>query len=501
MVGANSSGKSTFLRSFPLLRQSVDSRTTGPILWNGDYVDLGNFSDALRTGSDGTITLGFKYVIPASKRRSRRNYLHHSFRSVVLEDIEFIIDMELCQDNKDDPTRVRGCSLSFGGQTIVIRFSKKGTVSKFKVNELDILELGDSYSAVQANNFIPLLQSDSDSDSDLERRRFFGRTPLLGSKISSALLSTLRPLFWGNTDSSTIRSIGRSIGLGTDSAMLEDMKGIRTDLISWQRKVNKLSTSDRQFRKIRDLRLADLTSFLLDLADRMLDNFASGVHYIAPVRATAERYYRKRDLAVDQVDARGENMAMFLLYLTQTERSRFQEWTKEHLGFYINTKSRAGHVSLTLRELGGEEEYNLADVGFGFSQILPIVTQLWSLGYQRSHSRRGRVLPTLYAIEQPELHLHPRLQAKVADIFAASVHSGGPDGSPLPLMVETHSHTIVNRLGQHIAEDRLDADDVQVMVFERESPSYASVRISEYDEDGFLRNWPYGFFEPERALT
>ncbi|MGP6295928.1 AAA family ATPase, partial [Pseudomonas aeruginosa] len=46
LVGKNSCGKSTFLRTFPLLRQSVQANTKSPILWFGDLVDFGDFSTA-----------------------------------------------------------------------------------------------------------------------------------------------------------------------------------------------------------------------------------------------------------------------------------------------------------------------------------------------------------------------------------------------------------------------------------------------------------------------
>ncbi len=46
LLGANSSGKSTFLRSFPLFKQSISNSTKGPILWYGDFVDFGTFKDA-----------------------------------------------------------------------------------------------------------------------------------------------------------------------------------------------------------------------------------------------------------------------------------------------------------------------------------------------------------------------------------------------------------------------------------------------------------------------
>ena len=48
LVGKNSSGKSSFIRSLPLLRQSVEANTTGPILWFGPYVDFGSFNQVLK---------------------------------------------------------------------------------------------------------------------------------------------------------------------------------------------------------------------------------------------------------------------------------------------------------------------------------------------------------------------------------------------------------------------------------------------------------------------
>ena len=53
LVGRNSSGKSSFLRSFPLVRQSLMTRTSSPILWYGDFVDLGSFKSAISDNTPG----------------------------------------------------------------------------------------------------------------------------------------------------------------------------------------------------------------------------------------------------------------------------------------------------------------------------------------------------------------------------------------------------------------------------------------------------------------
>jgi AAA15 family ATPase/GTPase len=71
LLGQNSSGKSSFLRVFPLLKQSVESRTTGPILWSGRLVDFGSFNDAHKRKSDNNIAFSFKFKLESE----RSNYL------------------------------------------------------------------------------------------------------------------------------------------------------------------------------------------------------------------------------------------------------------------------------------------------------------------------------------------------------------------------------------------------------------------------------------------
>ena len=64
LVGENSSGKSTFLRAFPLLKQSISKRTSGPILWAGDvddYVDFGSFEETVTNDKSDTIVFRFKF--------------------------------------------------------------------------------------------------------------------------------------------------------------------------------------------------------------------------------------------------------------------------------------------------------------------------------------------------------------------------------------------------------------------------------------------------------
>jgi len=69
------------------------------------------------------------------------------------------------------------------------------------------------------------------------------------------------------------------------------------------------------------------------------------VHYIAPLRATAERYYRLRNLAVDEVDYQGKNLAIFINSLTNRQLKEFNDWTNVHFGFSVSTDKSKGQVS------------------------------------------------------------------------------------------------------------------------------------------------------------
>ena len=66
LVGENSSGKSTFLRLFPLIKQSISKRTDGPLLWAGDvddYVDFGSFAETITNDGSTAMTLCFSFPI------------------------------------------------------------------------------------------------------------------------------------------------------------------------------------------------------------------------------------------------------------------------------------------------------------------------------------------------------------------------------------------------------------------------------------------------------
>jgi predicted ATPase len=174
-------------------------------------------------------------------------------------------------------------------------------------------------------------------------------------------------------------------------------------------------------------------------------------------------------------------------------------WTSEFIGYSIRPARSIGQVRLMLREGDARAEYNLADVGYGLSQILPVMAQIW-LSTRRRRAARAEF--RIVAIEQPELHLHPAFQTCIADALVGALAAAGEARNySLSLVVETHSEALINRLGELIAAGRIPQDTVGIYLFEKEAPNEVStVRMSEFDRDGVLENWPFGFFSSRVPL-
>ena len=162
-----------------------------------------------------------------------------------------------------------------------------------------------------------------------------------------------------------------------------------------------------------------------------------------------------------------------------------QEWGR-YLGLLqtirVVQEARLGNTIYVESE-GLNKEVPLDAVGVGVSQLLPVLV-LCLL------SEPGSMI----LLEQPELHLHPALQQRLADFLIAAVQSGRQ------LIVETHSEYIVSRLRRRIAEDTSDEDELlsmsKIVFAERDNQTgvttYREVELSPF---GKIEDWPRGFFD------
>lgn len=220
--------------------------------------------------------------------------------------------------------------------------------------------------------------------------------------------------------------------------------------------------------------------------------------YMGPVRADPRPFYpASQD---PEIGPRGEGAIPYLLhhksdlvsYWSTDERAIKRTPMSEALSFWLQkmgitsklTIDSVPNVATTARlpSISAPEKFiNLAQVGFGISQILPVLL----LGLK--DPQNGILL-----YEQPEIHLHPRLQAELGDFFLSVAQAGRT------VLLETHSDYLVNRLRRRIAEDTSGelASLVSILFVHSgtlDNPSSYVEKLS-INEDGSIQNCPADFF-------
>ena len=131
---------------------------------------------------------------------------------------------------------------------------------------------------------------------------------------------------------------------------------------------------------------------------------------------------------------------------------------------------------LTQDKTGKTDMVSIADVGFGVSQVLPVLVALIV-------AKPGR----LVYLEQPELHLHPRAQVELAHILAAAAKRG------VRVVVETHSSLLLLAVQTLVAEGKLSPELVRLHWFTRDENGATKITPAELDEAGAYGDWPEDF--------
>jgi predicted ATPase len=210
--------------------------------------------------------------------------------------------------------------------------------------------------------------------------------------------------------------------------------------------------------------------------------------YLGPLREFPQRSYVISGQAPSDVGVRGERSAEVLWFASRTKKQRQQ--MLENINRWVKEFGIAKEVRL--QRLGKSNQYqvlfvdaatdlpvNIADVGFGASQLLPIIVQ----GF---YAPSGSVM----LIEQPEIHLHPKAQATLGDLLMEVVKAGDRQ-----IIVETHSEHLLARIQRRIAEQKFSHEQVAIYYFEP-TPDGTKIHRLELDEYGQLvEPIPEGFFE------
>lgn len=516
LVGGNSSGKSTFLRTFPLIRQSISKRIEGPILWAGDvddYVDFGSFKET--KGPDKkSIDISFTFEI------KNNGGIFGALNSAKwYPKLETACLVDYCISIHQKPSRAgRGEEVStfevkLNAHKIVIEnLRRKNMPYTIRVDDKPLTLQFDNDQKENSGSLqraISMFVMVSQTIFGFQMPDLSGIWDALEEFVTQAcgndfpqsfeLTSFLARVFLMEKDPLAYLKNCTSNVQVDDAAKTQEEReaaeGVRTYIHEFCERYA-LQNKKRQEEIKTWFILFTLYSNIQQI-ELYITRYFRRVHYIAPLRATAERFYRLRNLAVDEIDYQGKNFAVFLNSLSKEQLQDFQNWTSKHFNFVVQLSTKAQHISVKISRSQNLAGVNISDSGFGYSQILPIVAQLWFLSSKLDEkSGDDEEMPIVIAIEQPELHLHPALQAKLVDAFIACIKNAEEHNRQFQLIIETHSETMVNRIGRNIARENFSADDAEIVLFEKEFDSNkSSVRISRYNEDGMLMDWPIGFFE------
>lgn len=211
-------------------------------------------------------------------------------------------------------------------------------------------------------------------------------------------------------------------------------------------------------------------------------NLLSSFSYVGPLRDYPKRFYESTEEVPESVGSDG-GKAPHILFLKKSPAfvRKVRRWVQA-FGLADRILCRRLFRGVFSLEIAGAKRgtrVDFADTGFGLSQLLPLIVE----GF---HANTEDII----FMEQPEIHLNPRLQCGLANLLCAIAKD------KKTVIVETHSEHLVLRLRSLIAERELSPDDVALYFVEKRRME-STVRQIAIGDDGHIERseWPKGFFE------
>lgn len=217
--------------------------------------------------------------------------------------------------------------------------------------------------------------------------------------------------------------------------------------------------------------------------------------YVAPIRERIPRHGIVGTMAYSELTPSGQNL-MRVLSSSDIISTRGKA-TIDELNYWLGRKfkllknieliniDKYGTVKTLIAEEPRGTKINLASMGCGISQLVPVVVQTVLL------PKLGCLL-----VEQPEIHLHPSAQADLADLFIGNITGRRQ------FIIETHSEHFVLRLRRRIAEGKIKPEKIGIFFVEKKRGP-TRIRKLNLKSNGHFEAWPTGFFEEgfEEALA
>jgi predicted ATPase len=208
-------------------------------------------------------------------------------------------------------------------------------------------------------------------------------------------------------------------------------------------------------------------------------DFLGDLSFLGPIRENPHRIYEITNETYNTVGSRGEKMPNLLKKIGNNNKA-LNDWVKR-FGFGDKVhleKLYSNAYSLRFKNNNSTNYTSISNAGFGASQILPLIVQ-------------AVVSPpgSITIAEQPEIHLNPKVQCELADLFIAMANKHQT------VIVETHSEHLLLRLRRLVAENKIRSEDVAIYFVENDRGN-SQIKSIALQENGNIKpiDWPKDFF-------
>ena len=434
LVGENSTGKSSFMAGYMAIDQCFREHILNDEPdFNRDPFELGSFKDIAYTANKkGSEADKFRIGIGFNK-----NLLGEDGNS----------ELNICFNRKDKLPHI--CTLSYRlSETEFIKFERthngtKMTIPGFSTILRMRLTSADSLIKKTINDISYLSTNFS------QYRKFIMATDLIELKMSGSL----------EEDRKNIEETRKNIDL---------INGYLARLVE---KYSKYGTNE-------------MPSDPKDI-ELMTPNIHKSVP-MAPIRSKPKRSYNQiRELFSPE----GDDTPMLIMRLSEANKQHWNKFRQCLIEFgkaselFSDVRVKSGGIGsfeVHVKVRSGKF-MNIMDVGYGVSQCLPVIVNILY------YCLNGSTGTSLFLLQQPEVHMHPRGQAELSDFVCNAYKVSGNR-----FLIETHSDFIINRIRLLVRHGVVEAPDVSIIYFE---PNGSSVELHniELDENGNLLNCPKSY--------
>jgi predicted ATPase len=459
IYGPNSGGKSSIIQSLMLLKQTIEgSADTMGLISRGSLVDLGSYK-ALIHRHEVSRDLSLRYAFDFGNRGLR-------FGSHVLgipPDARISVELSYGSaktegSRKKDSSKLTdvryGIDSGPSRPNLDIRLKRTDAVDKINeyfINGMNAFSWGD---AAAKSNFVDYIL---DTERQYRSRQAEVRGP-----------STNEP-----TDLPTRKELLNAF----DKCLVIMEGGIPVRLTRTDFSDHDLTLPFRSPRHR-----------LIEGVARQFSRLFESMSYLGPLRSSPERHYIAHGGTPSSVGKRGEFTPQMLFMRKRELQERVNDWfSRFDIPYHLEVRPLEDEVTgaiivMLLKDKRTKVSVAPSDVGFGIGQLLPILVE--------GLFAKDRII----CVEQPEIHLHPRLQAHLADFFIATSGGTAQDKRRSRFsnqwIIETHSESLILRVQKHIRSGALSSKHVSVLYVDP-SQEGSQIRQLRLDSDGeFLDPWP-----------